>query len=470
MALTATDSPVIPAVQSRAERWIVWLLVGLSLLFAIVPDTLSVNALGPEANHTVTQGSMLRQLQFGALFIAAGLVALRHAGTMLRNLRAANLFLIVIMLYCGASAAWSPYPDITIKRTIIFAGLILIGLAVAPPRSTPRQFLRVVLGTYTAILVISLFVALLIPSVGVDTFLGNAWRGITWQKNMLGSIAGFAALLWMREWLMEPRQRGSSAAGFLFAAFMLVMAKSATAILVTGLGGVVYLFTRRRWLGGRHAGLIVMLGAVTVALYALLLFYVSQGRMPTPHDVVELVTSLFNKSSDLTGRGEIWSLVDITIRQHTLWGVGYSAFWTGAGGPSQYIGDKLGWLPGQAHNGFLDILIDMGQVGMGLFIACVVWHLISIMRLFRLDREDAAMHLGIFVTIMISNFSESQILRDTSFQNIMFICSSLAISGRLAAHHAAGRRDARAAREARERISAAQPRPALAIVHREQTQ
>ncbi|OZI30208.1 hypothetical protein CAL29_19310 [Bordetella genomosp. 10] len=468
MALTATVMPVISNAQSRGERWAVWLLVGLSLLFAIVPDTLSVNALGPEANHTVTQGSMLRQLEFGALFIGAALLALRHAGRVLMNLRASNPFLIVIMLYCGASAAWSPYPDITIKRTIIFAGLILIGLAIAPPLSTPRQFLRVVLGSYTIILVISFFVALLIPSVGVDTFLGNAWRGITWQKNMLGSIAGFAALLWMRECLMEPRHRGRSALGFLFAAFMLVMARSATAVLVTGLGGCAYLFTRRRWLGGRHAGAIVMLGVLTVALYGLLLFYVSQGRMPTPHDAVEQVASLFDKSSDLTGRGEIWSLVDITIRQHATWGVGYSAFWTGAGGPSQYVGDKLGWLPGQAHNGFLDILIDMGQVGMGLFVLCVIWHMISIMRLFRLDREDAAMHLGIFVTIMVSNFSESQILRDTSFQNIMFICSSLAISGRLAAHHAAGRRHAREARLAWEPAAAPARRTTLTPSHREQ--
>ena len=72
---------------------------------------------------------------------------------------------------------------------------------------------------------------------------------------------------------------------------------------------------------------------------------------------------------------------------------------------------------------------------MGLFLGCLLWHVVSIMRLFKIDREDAAMHLGICVTIMVSNFSESQILRDTNFQNIMFIYSSLAISGRLAMEH-----------------------------------
>ncbi|OWT74299.1 MULTISPECIES: O-antigen ligase [unclassified Achromobacter] len=440
MALsTPRIQPAMGGEQSRGDRWAVWLLIGLSLLFAIVPDTLSMNNLGPEATHTIAQGSMLRQIEYGGLFLAAGILVLRHARTAMLNLRQCNFFLLGLMLYCLASATWSPFPDITLKRTIIFAGLILIGLAIAPPFSTPRQFLRVVMGTYTLICIVSFFVVLLFPSVGIDNFLGGAWRGITWQKNMLGSIAGFAAMLWLREWLMEPRQRRWSTLGILFSAFMLVMSRSATAVLVTALGTGLYLFTRRRWLGGRHSGQIILFGGIIVVLYGLLIFYVSQGRMPEGSDVVGLVTSLFNKSSDLTGRGQIWDLVEIAIRKHPVWGIGYSAFWVGEGGPAQYIANRMGWMPAHAHNGFLDILNDMGQVGMGLFLACLTWHCISLFRLFRVDREDAAMHLGICLTIMISNFSESQILRDTSFQNIMFICSSLAISGRLAAHRAAQR-------------------------------
>ncbi|MCJ9707921.1 O-antigen ligase family protein [Bordetella hinzii] len=431
--------------QSRGSRWAVWLLVGLSLLFAIVPDTLSVGELGPQATHTVMQGSMLRQVQYASLFLGAAIVAWRHLPVMLTNLRASNLFLLLLVVYCLASTAWSPYPDITLKRTVIFAGLVLIGLAVAPPLSGPRQFLRVVLGTYSLVLVLSFFVALLVPSVGVDALLGNAWRGITWQKNMLGSIAGFAVLLWLREWVMTPRIRRLAIAGFLFSAFMLVMTKSATAILVTALGAGVYLISRKRFLGGQHTGQILLLGGLLFLLYFLLVFFVAVGRMPQVDDVVQVVTSLFNKSSDLTGRGEIWALVDIAIERHKLLGIGYSAFWVGEGGPAQFIGDKLGWLPGQAHNGYLDILLDLGQVGMGLFLACLFWHVVSILRLYRIDREDAAMHLGICVTIMVSNFSESQILRDTNFQNIMFIYSSLAISGRLAMDGARRRAERRAA-------------------------
>ncbi len=445
-----SSSPPFADGQSRGERWAVWLLIGLSLLFAIVPDTLSMNELGPEANHTITQGSMLRQVQYGSLFLGAAVMVWRHLSTAWRNLRAANLFLLLLVAYCLLSMAWSLYPSITIKRTVIFAGLVLIGLAVAPPISEPRQFLRVVMGTFTFILLVSFLVVIFVPRVGVDGFLGNAWRGITWQKNVMGAIAGVAALLWLREWLMNPRHRGLTFLGVMFCAFMMVMSKSATSILVTTLGAGLYMMTRHRLFGGRHAGQIVVLAALLALLYAVLLFFVMAGRMPGVGDIVGPVTALFNKSSDLTGRGEIWDMMEVAIDQRPLLGTGYGAFWTGEGGPAQFIIDKLGWVPAHGHNGYLDILLDMGEVGMALFIGCLLWHVTGIVKLFRIDREDAAMHLAILFIILVSNISETQILRDTSFQNILFIYSSLAISGRLAS--------VRAQRRAAE-LAAQPPRP-----------
>lgn len=445
MAVTLPDQTTLPA-QSVNNQRAVWLLVGLSLIFAIVPDTLSFNSSGLEADHTITQGSMWRQIEYIAIFMGAAVYAWRYWHASWLRLKQINPFLVIVYLYCLISALWSGYPDITIKRVIICVGLILTGLAVAPPFSTPRQFLRVVMGVFTGILVVSAVVAILVPEIGVDNTLGNAWRGITWQKNMLGSIAGFTALLWLREWMMTPATRRASSVGLLFSLFVLVMAKSATAILVTFIGMSIYMFTRRRLLGGRHSGQIVALGFLLVVLYAVLVFFVFKGHLPTKADVLDPITSLFNKSSDFTGRGQIWELVDITINKHPLWGVGYAGFWVGQGGPSQYIANRLGWMPGQAHNGYIDILLDMGEVGMGLFALCILWHVISILRLFRVDREDAAMHLALIVAILISNLSETQILRDTNFQNILFIYSSLAISGRLAMSGVQRRRDREAAR------------------------
>ncbi len=438
MAMPPVISGTEPASrQSPLERWAVPLLVGLSLVFSLVPDSFTMGSTGPEATHTIAQGSGLRQLEFGTIFLVAAWLAWRNSAISLRTLRAINPFLLLLLVESIASTMWSPYPVLTLKRVVLFVGLMLTGLAVAPPTSPPRQQLQVVMRTFTLLLVISCFVSLAIPSVGVDRDLGNAWRGILWQKNVLGSIAGFAALLWAREWLMTPSGRRASTIAILFSLFMLVMAKSATAVVVTGVGAMVYVATRRRMLGGRHAGQIVVLTIALAALYGVLVFFIATGRLPDRADIIEPVTSLFNKSSDLTGRSGIWRMVEIAIAQHPVWGIGYGAFWVGEGGPSQYIARAFGWMPANGHNGYLDLQNELGLVGLWLFAAALAWHAISIARLFRIDREDAAMHLGICVAILVSNMSESQLLRDVSFQNILFIFSSLAISGRLAAHRMA---------------------------------
>ncbi|MFC4279119.1 O-antigen ligase family protein [Achromobacter aloeverae] len=425
--------------QGPGVRWTIWLLVAVSMAFPVLPDTFTMNAMGPELTHSVVEGSLKRQIVFGSLFLGAALLAWRCRGSVLRNLRGMNIFLPLVVLYCLVSAAWSPYPEVTMKRTFIVMVLFLIGVAVAPPTGMTRQVGRITMGAYTLILVISFFVVLIDPGIGVDYALGDAWRGITWQKNTLGSIAGFAALFYLREAAMQPQYRGRYVAGLLFCMFMLVMSKSATSMLCLAVSAGIYLVVRRRHVGGRHAEAIVVLAGVVAALFALLLFYVVLGRMPTPKDLIAPVTALFNKSADLTGRDQIWDLVDLSIQRHPLLGIGYSAFWTGTGGPSQYIADKLGWMPAHAHNGFLDIINDMGQVGFGLFMACLLWHLYSILRLARMDREDAAMHLGICVAIIISNFSESQLLRDSAFQNALFIYSVVAVGARLAMARSATR-------------------------------
>lgn len=219
--------------------------------------------------------------------------------------------------------------------------------------------------------------------------------------------------------------------GILLSIFVLIMSKSATSLLATALGTAFYLFTRRQLIGGRHAGLMVSLGLLVVVLYAMLLSYILLGRLPSWDDLTGPVSALFNKSADLTGRSEIWRLMWVSIDQHPVWGIGYGAFWTGKGGPAQYIANLFGWMPSHGHNGYIDLLNELGYVGLSLFLGMLLWHCICLLKLFRLDREDAAIHAALFITILIGNISESEWLRDVAFQNVIFIYSSITITSRL---------------------------------------
>ena len=59
----------------------------------------------------------------------------------------------------------------------------------------------------------------------------------------------------------------------------------------------------------------------------------------------------------------------IQINQKPLLGYGFSAFWTEENPAAQSIGDYLhpGFYTYHAHNGFLDIVLESGWVGLLLF-------------------------------------------------------------------------------------------------------
>lgn len=414
--------------DDHLARRLAMALISMSIVFSLVPFTLSMGSTGPEAGHQLAQGSSLRQIQYGSIFLAAGWLAWRWRGWTWEHVKRANPFLLIVVVYCFASMMWSAAPMVSVKRAILLLGLIMIGLATAPPVGRVRQCSHVMMYTLTALVAISMVVSIAIPSVGVDRDLGNAWRGILWQKNVLGSIAGFALIFWVREFLIRELPRRICVGGALLSAFVMVMSKSTTALLVTSVGIGIYVLLRRRYLAGRHTSLQISLVVLVLLMLITHFFYVATGRLPTMADIIGPITALLNKSSDLTGRGDIWLLVMKSVDQHKIWGMGYGAFWLGDGSASQYIKDILTWMPSNGHNGYIDILNELGAVGLGLTIGLLLWHVYQLIRLFAVDREEAALHFAVLILILISNFSESQLLADVSFQNIFIFYSSLTVS------------------------------------------
>jgi O-antigen ligase len=220
----------------------------------------------------------------------------------------------------------------------------------------------------------------------------------------------------------------------LFAFFILVMAKSSTAILVATLGSGIYLVVRKRYLTGQFESRRIVLVLAIAVMLALLAFYTAESRLPDTDELLSPITGIFNKSTDLTGRTDIWRLVLLEINKHPIFGIGYGAFWLGEGSPSQSIIDILHWIPLQAHNGYLDIFNELGIVGLCLLGLVFVYHIISLIRLTAFDREEAAIHWAMLILILISNLSESEVFRGVLFQNIFFLYSSTSISARLTVH------------------------------------
>ena len=430
-----------PPQAPPGQAWASLLLV-LSLAWSLLPAGLSWEFTNQAEN--LSSGNAIIQLQWGSLFLLAGVLALRRFERFQEVMAQVSPFLLALLIYCLLNAFWSVQPGVTVKKGVQLAGMVLIGVALQLQGLDHGRWLRLMSGTMLLLLVASVLAVGLIPdtaieyaTAGNDAWVGGAWRGITDQKNSYGVMTAFTVMTLVSLYATHP-QRGMPTLLLLvllvFCGLNLVMSKSTTSLLVTGLGVGCFALFRWKYVADEFVVSRVLIVVVALLLVYLHVLYVVQGRLPTWDEFFKPVADLLGKRTDISGRFDIWDMVLDEIENHPWLGVGYGAFWLGKGSASQAIIDKMYWVPFQAHNGYLDIFNELGLVGLVLFAAFLIHHLVTLYRLSRYDASEAAFHGAVIVVILVHNLTESSLLRGVNFLAMLVVYSSIAVSWSLRRH------------------------------------
>lgn len=418
------------AAPLNPEQRLTLLLFLVASLFAVLPTGLSWNF---EPNPEMLEGSWVRKLQWSGLFMVAAYLAWQSGFKDFFRYFWINPFVWLLLAFTAASALWSPFPALVIRQVVQYAGVLLIGFVLAQGLgdrlSTLVQSLFWVL---MGVLLISACMVVISPVVALETEVGieGAWRGILEQKNILGIACGISMLLWIYV-QTQARMPWWLAVGTLGLIFLcLLKSRSSSSLFFGSLACTVYLMLYREHL--RAPALLVRAAVMMGFLVVLtaIVFFFANNRFPGAADILGPFSALFGKSADLTGRGDIWVYMWQSISQHWWIGTGYASFWLGPGGPSQYIADALRWSVPTAHNGYLEILNELGLMGMALFVLQLMFHLRNLVVLASIRRHEFAYHCGLFIIFLVSNFSESTALRVTSFLQFLFFMSMVIV------HHA----------------------------------
>lgn len=427
---TAAPAQSASRAMQRLEYCLVALLVTIALAFPLLRTENFFSM--QQAAGDFTEGSARLQITFGLVFAVSGLLCLKYSRYIWQTLKHINPVLWLFLLWCLATMLWSPYPVVSLKRVVQQIGLLLLGLSLTLPFIDGRYLERILWRALAVILLASLLAVLLIPQMGVDYVRGNAWRGVLWHKNTLGSVGAFAVLTWVNAMGARHVSLRAGTIGLLFACGMLIMAKSSTALFVTAVGVLAWSLARRSYFAGAHLRHIAILGAMVLTCAALLMFYLYASRLPTFAEIISPISAVFSKSPDLTGRTDLWEYVLIEIQQHPWLGIGYGAFWLNVGSPSQYIIDAVRWIPLQAHNGYIDLINETGLIGFGLFIALIGVHIANLLRLTLGNVASAPFHWALLAMIIVSNFSESQLFNGVMFQNALLLLSIVIVGHNMA--------------------------------------
>ena len=330
----------------------------------------------------------VQQLVWAGLYLALlPFVLLR--GHRVLSLMRHNGALTVLVLIAVLSIAWSIDPDLTLRRTGAVLVTTLFGVYLAA-RFGARRSIGLLAVATGAVVWLSLVAVVVVPELSIGSaYHPTAWKGVFLHKNMLGRacLLAFIALLFV-----APRTKIASWmrwVSFVPVVLCLAFSQSATSIIVAA--SALLLTAIAHAFRGRAPLLVSLLLLSVVAVGAL-------GVGVLLH--ADAALAMIERDATLTGRTNLWSAILDALAQRPWAGHGYSAFWGESPEGAATIAPIAGWEPPHAHNGFLQMGVDLGLVGLVMFALLIAAALRRALLLVRRTRTAA----GIWPFVLISAF------------------------------------------------------------------
>jgi exopolysaccharide production protein ExoQ len=323
-------------------------------------------------------------------------------GPLLRS----NAWLFLFFLYLGMSVLWAVDPFVSLKRWVKTSGAIAMALILAT-EANPTVAVAAVFRRCAYVLVpLSVVLVKYYPELGRAYGRWNGiemWTGVGTHKNGLGQLCAISILFLLWSLLTKPADgqpvRWRDRADWLIALLGLYLlagpgegAYSATSISVTVVGVVlVVLLHQRDALGRFITSNLPAVTVVAVAAYSLL-----------SEAVTNLVSSLLERDPNLTGRTtDIWPVVLEAAAKHPLFGAGYGGVWGLGGEISAQVGVE------QAHNGYLDVYLQLGVVGILLLICWLLEFCARVRDEYQVSRPWGLFGVAFVAMTLIYNVSET---------------------------------------------------------------
>jgi O-antigen ligase len=155
-------------------------------------------------------------------------------------------------------------------------------------------------------------------------------------------------------------------------------------------------------------------------LLPLLVCYEVLARIPGL-DLVNRISWHLYGNYTLSGRTVIWDFVNYEIGRRPLLGWGFQSFWqVGPDGPSTAAGGWVSQMP-SGHNGYLDVMLELGYVGFPFLIIFIMATLHALGRVADRDPRRAWLLLSLALFIIITNTLESVWMRGQDMQWLLFL-------------------------------------------------
>ncbi len=324
------------------------------------------------------------------------------------------LGLIVVGAYCFASA---PSGVRIRNHAILASAAVLLGWAAISlswsidTSKTSRELIRITIYTIVAvamarrfpdkeiclILIFSFLTSILVASV-MDVVVGNfrPWQSL---HRLQGSL--------------HPNDFGRQALLVAVAAYAYMSVKSERTfwLLVCGLAIVILVLTKSRtsfislFAGLLTVSMIRVKGYQVVAWLTTILIFMSFAGLSWQLLSSEVRSSIAggamlgrkDKAAALTGRFPLWEQALQQADNDLIKGSGFGAFWTNE--RTKIMGEELEWFPRHAHSAYIEMIVNLGYIGLGILLVLVLSMLATA---FFSSRRTGQVHYTVCTAIIVS--------------------------------------------------------------------
>lgn len=342
-----------------------------------------------------------RAIFFGLIAISIGILLARSFRW--GDFFARNIFLMAFIAFALLSVAWSDFPFISFKRWFRDLGnylVILVVLSDTRPVEAVKTLLR---RLFYLLIPLSVLLVKYFPDIGrsYDYWSGMAlYSGVTTGKNLLGIICAVSGIFFFWDTVTRWSDRKQKTTKRIIvvnlvligmALWLLNLAKTTTANVCIAIGAMVIIAV---YWGKRHRGLLRILIPAIFCIYLIAAFgFDLNGRL----------AGELGKDPTLTDRTAIWNIL-LGMHTNPLLGTGYESFWLGySDSPASAT---FPWL-NEAHNGYLEIYLNLGLIGLGLLAGLLASGYVKLSKMLKPFSDIAALYLALWIIVMFYDITEA---------------------------------------------------------------
>jgi len=390
-----------PNVSGALWLPLIWLVLGCSRSFSAWLNIFGLPVSGGASNE---EGSPVDAC-FTYAMATAGLLVLIKRQVSLSEVLRRNGWLVAFIAYCFISVVWSDYPFIAFKRVTKIFNHPIMALIVFTEPDFKEALTRLMKRCAYVVVPVSILWIKYYPELGMtyDDWSGlQNIAGISSGKNGLGMdclILGFFFFwhllqTWRTERNTQRRNELWLIAGFAIGIlYLLRLSHSATSAISLLVAILIVVFV------GVSPRIKNFIGTYTLAALVLLV------AAELAFGISGSLSESLGRGSGLTGRKQLWDMC-LKFQSNPILGAGFESFWL----PERR--DRIAarypnWHVGGAHNGYLEIYLGLGLIGLSILIGLLIatfWKIRP--ELFR-NFQWGRYRLGMLAAVVLHGWTET---------------------------------------------------------------